>query len=237
MTEVEDENLLMLAATQSVGTLKQLLARNVDVRALRDSMGQPFCHVAMRSPIGEARLLLSTLIEHHAGNAESIIEVTNRWDMTPFSQALVQDNAAALRLLVELGADVDQLDNLGRTPLHYVCSSWRSSAPVVTLLLALGTNFRAVHSGSTQTACHWAAQRSGNFLAILLAAGADFDQPDNQGQTPRMIAGQNSYRKPTLCDIDDARQEIAKARLDLVRSRAFEICVALQPLSLDALQL
>jgi hypothetical protein len=42
---------------------------------------------------------------------------------------------------------------------------------------------------------------------------------------------------PTADEIDAARLRIAKTRLDLVRERAFQICVGLQPLNINALQL
>jgi hypothetical protein len=37
--------------------------------------------------------------------------------------------------------------------------------------------------------------------------------------------------------VDAARREIAKTRLDFVRYRGLEVCIGLQPLQLDALQL
>lgn len=42
---------------------------------------------------------------------------------------------------------------------------------------------------------------------------------------------------PTADDVEAARRIIARTRLDLVRLRAFEVCVALQSLRLNALQL
>jgi hypothetical protein len=74
-------------------------------------------------------------------------------------------------------------------------------------------------------------------LCALVAAGGDLDQPNKEGETPRMIATRNNVALPTTDEIDAARRRIAKARLDLVRQRAFQICVALQSFRLDALQL
>jgi hypothetical protein len=64
-------------------------------------------------------------------------------------------------------------------------------------------------------------------LCALVAAGGDLDQPNNKGETPRMIATRNNVALPTADEIDAARRRIAKARLDLVRQRAFQICVGL----------
>jgi hypothetical protein len=65
-------------------------------------------------------------------------------------------------------------------------------------------------------------------LCALVAAGGDLDQPDNKGETPRMIATRKNVALPTADEIDAARRRIAKTRLDLVRERAFQICVGLQ---------
>jgi hypothetical protein len=74
-------------------------------------------------------------------------------------------------------------------------------------------------------------------LCALVAAGGDLDQPNKEGETPRMIATRNNVALPTADEIDAARHRIAKARLDLVRQRAFQICLGLQPLDINALQL
>jgi hypothetical protein len=42
-----------------------------------------------------------------------------------------------------------------------------------------------------------------------------------------MIATRNNVALPTADEIDAARRRIAKARLDLVRQRAFQICLGL----------
>jgi hypothetical protein len=74
-------------------------------------------------------------------------------------------------------------------------------------------------------------------LCALVAAGGDLDQPNEEGETPRMIATRRNVALPTADEIDAARHRIAKARLDLVRERAFQICVGLQSFRLNALQL
>jgi hypothetical protein len=75
-------------------------------------------------------------------------------------------------------------------------------------------------------------------LCALVAAGGDLDQPNRKGETPRMIATRNNVALPTADEIDAARRRIAKARLDLVRERAFQICVGLAATSdINALQL
>jgi hypothetical protein len=111
------------------------------------------------------------------------------------------------------------------------------NAESVELLLALGAEVDVVTIDG-ETACYHASlwQRPAS-LCGLVAAGGDLDQPDKKGETPRMIAALGIVALPTADEIDAARRRIAKMRLDLVRERAFQICVGLQSLRLDALQL
>jgi hypothetical protein len=76
-----------------------------------------------------------------------------------------------------------------------------------------------------------AVPKSPAALCALVAAGGDLDHPNKDGETPRMIAARDNVALPTADEIDAARHRIAKARLDLVRQRAFQICVGLQSFS------
>jgi len=68
----------------------------------------------------------------------------------------------------------------------------------------------------------------------LLAAGADLDATDDTGVTVREV-----FARVTIDPdrVEVARREIAKARLDLVQHRALQVCIGLQSLRIDALQL
>jgi hypothetical protein len=69
----------------------------------------------------------------------------------------------------------------------------------------------------------------------LLAAGADLDAADELGNTPRqLLADRQWIIVPEL--VERMRREIAMMRLDFVRHRAMEVCIGLQSLRLDALQ-
>jgi hypothetical protein len=140
-----------------------------------------------------------------------------------------------MRVLVELGAELDRQDNQGQNALIDALGNRQSSC--VEMLLALGADVRLVCNHGT-TACYRAAnwQRRAS-LCALVAAGGNLDQPDINGETPRMIATRKDVALPTADEIDAARHRIAKTRLDLVRERAFQICVGLQSFRLNALQL
>jgi hypothetical protein len=65
----------------------------------------------------------------------------------------------------------------------------------------------------------------------------DLDATDAKGDTPRRWLEGRVNVDPDSEPVEAARRQIAKVRLDLVRYRAMEICIGLQPLQLDAAQL
>jgi ankyrin repeat protein len=122
----------------------------------------------------------------------------------------------ALRCFIDAGADVNNVDHAAHTPLHLV-----SDYKCTVLLLAAGANVNA-RDRQGRTAFDLAvSRRSASLLPVFVAAGAE---------TELSVAPLDADR------VETARREIAKTRLDLVRERALHVCVGLQSLSLDALQ-
>jgi hypothetical protein len=68
----------------------------------------------------------------------------------------------------------------------------------------------------------------------LIAAGADLDAVDDAGETARQVLARRGWTIDPD-QVEAARREIAKARLDFVRHRALELCIGLQSLRIDAL--
>jgi ankyrin repeat protein len=225
----------LVAAPSSVAVLKRLLARNVNVCALKGVFGRTLCHrVIMRA---ESHVDVDELIRAVVLDAGVDVNAVDEDFSTPLHFAA--NRRSTIRVLVELGADIDRQDDRKLTALHLACRSWtwREDGPCVPLLLALGANVHLVDKYG-QTACHIAATREHEAqLCACLAAGGDLDLPDIDGNTVRTIASREQFKLPTSAKIDEARRHIAKTRLDLVRERAFQICVALQPLNINALEL
>jgi ankyrin repeat protein len=235
----QDELVRMLARSRSVAVLTRLLARGVDVAALRDHLGNSVCHSVLWSASrdDDVEAMLGALVERAGVDVDAVDdEVVG---MTLLHYATTYRSLKAMRALVALGADVDRQTSDGRTALHLLCEfDDEHDRSCAELLLALGFDVHlATREG--QTACHRASRSTGHMtvLSACLAAGGDLDQPDNNGDTPRAIASERSIRLPTLDEIDSSRRRIAKTRLDLVRQRAFQICLGLHPINLDALQL
>jgi hypothetical protein len=211
-----------------------LLARNVDVRSMRDKCGASLPHYVAWSVEHEsnARFLLPLC----GSDAVNAVDASG---MTPLHYAASRGKKWASRMLLEFGADIDRQSRRGLSALHCCNFSQRCRDDAhLELLLVLGADVRLVDENG-QSVCHLLPERgaSPRDLCALVAAGGDLDQPNNNGETPRMIAIRRHFALPTADEIDAARQRIAKTRLDLVRERAFQICVGLQSFRLNALQL
>jgi hypothetical protein len=149
---------------------------------------------------------------------------------------LIQHDMNTRALSNQLSLDV-VLYGMGKTALHYVSARACFPSRLPQLYIAAGADSRLVDN-TGRSACHLAARyQYYDALCALQAVGADLDQPDNSGDTPRMIAAGYKCRIPTTADIAAARRYIVTKRLDLVRNRAFEVCTGLQLLHLDALLL
>jgi ankyrin repeat protein len=222
----------LIALVSNMSVVKSLLARNVDLSALRSWHGRTLCHRIVRTC--EDTELLRGAVEA----AGLDVNACDRDGAAPLHIAAASHNAVAVRCLVELGANVDVQQSSGETALILACANNDENDGLdscVELLLALGADCLLTNSVG-ESACHWSISDREPLCAIL-AAGGDLDQPDLTNITPRAMSISDDRPLPTADEIDLARRRVAKIRLDLVRHRATEICIGLQSLSLDALQL
>jgi ankyrin repeat protein len=90
----------------------------------------------------------------------------------PLADATMRGDVAAIRTLIDRGADVNLGHGDGMTPLHWAAE--RGNAEAATLLLGKGARIGAVTRNGRYTPLHVAA-RGGHaaIVAALLAAGAD----------------------------------------------------------------
>lgn len=222
----------LFALVSSWSVVKSLLARNVDLGALRGWHGRTLCHRMVRT-CGDTELL------RRAVDAAGLdVNACDRDGATPLHIAAALRNAAAVRCLVELGADIDLQQSGGETALILACANNdENEGPnsCIDLLLAFGADCLLTNDVG-ESACHWSISDREPLCAIL-AAGGDLDQADLRNTTPRAILISEDRAPPTADEIDLARRRVAKLRLDSVRQRATEICIGLQSLNLDALQL
>jgi ankyrin repeat protein len=220
----------LLGWVKNVAMFNRLMARGVNLITMRDGIGGTLCHFVASNVTSEDDL---RFLVNVCGN-DAVHAVDNDGD-TPLHWASSRGNDSAVRVLVELGAEIDRQDSDGLTALINAAANVQSSC--VQLLITLGADVSLVNKQG-RAACHIAADwRRPASLCALVAAGGDLDQPDSKGETPRMIAARRNVQLPTAGDVEAARRRFAKTRLDLVRERAFQICLGLHPLDINALQL
>jgi ankyrin repeat protein len=227
---------LMRAAALSANVARALLARGIDIGALRNERGNTVCHIvasALNPPLSDEKCFeLIDLLVKIVG-----IDIDARDDRgwTAVHMAAERGHGSILRHLLELGASTTLANNDGDSTLHVACTQDSledgSSHLCVALLLAAGADVDAPNQFG-QTACHVVTLPS--LLPCLLAEGANLDARDNRGMTPRQHSVFASM--PLADEIEAARCHIACERLEFVRDRALQVCIGLQSLQLSALQ-
>jgi ankyrin repeat protein len=107
-----------------------------------------------------------------AGLAAALAPLAARAIETPVADATMRGDVAAIRALIDRGADVNLAHGDGMTPLHWAAD--RGNLEAATLLLKKGARLGAVTRIGGYTPLHVAA-RAGHapVVAALLAAGAD----------------------------------------------------------------
>jgi ankyrin repeat protein len=136
---------------------------------------------------------------------------------------IVSENGERLRCFIEAGADVNAVNYAGQTPLHRVYTY-----ECIVLLLAVGADPNALdHDGRSALLSAKANSRSrwASILPAFVAAGADMSDVSREMPFVRAI------------EVEHARRDIAKTRLDFVRHRALQVCIGIQSRGLDALQM
>jgi len=213
-------------ASASTDAIWALIHRGVVVREVLTSDGRtPLHKAAVRTR--DARVF--DLLVNVCGID---LEARSRDGVTSLLCAAEYGNVVALRWLIEAGADVNSVDIYGSMPLFRVS---RHDCAVV--LLAAGANVCA-RDNNGHTPLHCVALAASSFTAVhsLIAGGADLDAANDAGETARQALARRGW---TLHpdQVEAARREIAKTRIDFVRYRALQVCIGLQSLRLNALQM
>jgi ankyrin repeat protein len=221
-------------AAIDLSTMQLLMDRGVVMRDLRDHTGTTPLHIATRrrSDLGVLSKLLDCGVDLEARSND--LERQSCTDI-----AVSECHVSALRLFLLAGAEVNDAGADDESLLHKSVMSSNDALMCTILLLAAGADV-AARDRFGRTACLRAARMQPAplmpFVHAMVAAGADLDAADDDGQTPRLCLAECGAAVDRE-QVEWARREIAKTRLDVVRERAMQVCIGLQSLRLDALQM
>ena len=108
-------------------------------------------------------------------------------ETAPVAAAVQSRNTAAVRALLQQGADVNGAQGDGMTALHW--AALNGDVEVTSMLLYAGANWRAMTRLGGFVPLHLAAQSGSDaVLGLLIAAGADVSLRTATGATPLMLA-------------------------------------------------
>ncbi|MCE3237040.1 MAG: ankyrin-like [Gammaproteobacteria bacterium] len=108
-----------------------------------------------------------------------------------FISAICSGNVAEVSFLIKDGADINAIDSMGNTPLHWAIQ--KNDVECINLLVQAGANINiAATSGDTPLHLS-AAQGRSNIASLLIKAGADINSIGFRGKTPLHWAVQNNH--------------------------------------------
>ena len=145
-------------------TLTALLKQKADVNAAQGDGMTALHWAAYRGDTEAADALVKA--------GANVKVVTRNGNITPFSLACQNGNAAMIQLLLTAGADPNAVILEGQTPLMTAAHSGNLDA--VNVLLSRGVNVNTIEPFRGQTALMWAAaEKHPAIVKALLAKGAD----------------------------------------------------------------
>ena len=185
---LEESSLFNLAAhDKDNGTVRQLLAKGVSPNVPMGFDGRTAIHNAAKD--GAAQNLAAML---QAGGKPS---VQDRDGNTPLHLAsmgsfssVFTNHAAAVRVLLQHGANLHRTNDSGETPLHVATHTGvgAAHADVIRALLAAGARPQQADGNGVTALQRFVRHGSdnGEIVALLLKAGANPDQKDSRGDAP-----------------------------------------------------
>lgn len=232
--ETIDHRYLCKFSVAKIKNLRVLIERGVVIRNLSGFMGEsPLYSLLYFRGNNDEEQMLHMLVNVCGVDLES--RIFGGYGYTVLLKTVdsdfYQNQNSRLRWLINAGADVDSVRHDGASALHLV----RNYECAISLLAA-GADVTIKNQNGRLAIVHAVLKRRKAIVAALFSAGADLDTADSKGKTARNCFVRRGVRIKAD-EIDAAQKDIAKSRLDFVRYRALQVCIALQSLNLPALQL
>lgn len=179
--------LLSLGAPINAGTMVEGLYEAF--KPAKPGLLSPLAGAARNGQMDAVELLI-------AAGAEPNPNV-NRSSSSPLHQAIRADDLELSRLLLELGANINSLNDYKTTPLMYAVKY--GSAKLVELILEHHPDMDRL-SFIGAAAIHWAVwPNRPEIMELLVAAGADCDHKMADGSTPLHCASTGGHLETVEC--------------------------------------
>ena len=201
----EDRLFRFAAHDKDNGTVRQLLAEGVSPNAAGNFDGRTAVHSAAKG--GAAKNLAAML---QAGGKPNVQDGDGDTPLHLASKGSYasgfSDHPAAVRVLLQHGADLHRTNSSGETPLHVAVFTGVSAAHVgvIKALLDAGARPSAVDGNGLTVLQRFSrhSENNGAIVRLLLRAGADPDRKDPQGDAPlhAAIKSGGSYGKAEVVE-------------------------------------
>jgi len=199
--------------------IEALIARGAEVNASAESNSLPLHYAIMANRMKAAKLLVTKgsqidspdlfgqtpldraalngnpqLLESFAGKeGDASIDLVGMLNHSPVHRAAFRGHTMIMEILLGKGAQLEAVDNEGRTPLHWAAMGGRT--PAAELLISKGSQVDA-RDNTGRTPLHEAALNGHDgVLEFLLEKGAGINTRDNEGRTPLHFARQYAREK------------------------------------------
>ncbi len=193
------------AENAKLSQVKLLLAYNANANT-RDNNGKKPYDIAAMKPYDVESIQCKMAIKTHTQKAacKSLKEqgIEEHQYATALQTAVQNNNAALVQLLIDAGANVNQVTenkSFLRTPLYLAAMEGHSE--IVKLLLSTeGIDVNWVSPVSGETALHWAAAGSDKecvecLKLLLTVKGINVDASDKRDRTPLYRAAEKGYNE------------------------------------------
>jgi len=150
----------------------------------------PNQHSSYGAPINVAAALGFPEIVVALLDAGADLQTRGFGGVSPLHEAVLSGKSTIVKILVERGAKLEALDNMGRTPLLTYASASTHNLDILRILLKAGADPKAVEPATTFSVLDYVAISGRTDEAeLLVAAGAKVNGGDNLfGETPLHFA-------------------------------------------------
>lgn len=122
------------------------------------------------------------------------LDISEEYGKSPILVAASNGHKEVVQLLLDNGADPNQVDQFGRTPLQEAADSWEGEE-LVKLLLDKGAEIDRADKIGTTTLIMATVVGSHDVAKLLLDRGADVEKANINHTTPLMVAVQFNHAK------------------------------------------